>query len=164
MKKSPEEKAAAKAAKAAAKLANTNPLPPPTGSQNPPNVLPNISPIPAHNPRYSKMEQGDPAIFHEGYMPIGFTKTYGRLADEDMIETAHRIFNADDGFLFLFNARSNMLFTVVVPKKFSNLDPQTMGHYRADARSVILKSGTELDQIETHCKKVAANLKYNKIR
>lgn len=116
------------------------------------------------NTIYGKMEKGDESIFFEGYKPVGFDKTYGGKADEDFIIVANKFFNADDGFVYLFNARAGFLFTILVPVKYSNMDSVTLAQYRVDARSCTLKPGAEYEMIEKHCKRVAQNLRYEKNR
>lgn len=110
--------------------------------------------------KHTNLMPGDPKLFYEGFKPANFDKTYGQEADQDLIDEALKHFNKDDGFLFLFNARANYLFSVVVPEKFRTMDDQMFGIYRAQVHSTLLKPGTEIEQIDAWCKKVVSILKY----
>lgn len=112
------------------------------------------------NDRYRNMKPGDSDYFYEGYKAVNFDKTYGQQADDDLVEAALKIFNEKDGFMFLFNPRHNYLFSVVVPSKFRNMDDGAFRIYRAQVHSTLLKTGTEAEQINVFCTKVAAMLKY----
>lgn len=129
-----------------------------------PEVQAETAPEINRNPALAALEDGPFEYFLEGKKPAGFDKTYGKEADADLIEVANKHFNVDDKFLYLFNARDNMRFTIIVPIKWSNMDDTMRKVYRVDARSVLLKPGAEAGMLEEFCKKVVAQLKYNKVR
>lgn len=83
-----------------------------------------------------------------------------------------KYFDVEDGFSGRLNfpevdekgnEMGGIMFTIVVPRKFSNATSAYLDYYKADLRSKPLQPGAVAKGIEEWCKKVANNLKYNKL-
>lgn len=89
-----------------------------------------------------------------------FTGNVGNLPSEFQA-VFMKNFDPNDGFTAEYDPIENT-FAVIVPPKFSNSIPANMDYYKVDRRMKKLEIGNPLGTIDAWCKKVVANLRYNK--
>jgi hypothetical protein len=82
-----------------------------------------------------------------------------------------KYFNPEDGFSASLefpsmddkgNEAGGIMFTIVVPNKFSNANEAYLKYYKRDLRSKALQPGAVAKGIDEWCKRVAKNLRYDK--
>ena len=80
-------------------------------------------------------------------------------------------FDANDGFVGRLSfpeidekgrETGGIMFTIVVPQKFSNMEDAQMKYYKVDLRSKALQPNAIAKGIDDWCKLVSQNLRYNK--
>ena len=74
-----------------------------------------------------------------------------------------KYFDPTDGFTAEYDPIENT-FDIIVPAKFSNAVPANLEFYKTDVRRKKLEATNPLGTIDAWCKKVVANLKYDKTK
>lgn len=72
-----------------------------------------------------------------------------------------KYFDPQDGFTAEYDPLENT-FAILVPPKFSNAIPANLQFYKVDKRLKKLEASNPLSTIDAWCKKVMANLRYDK--
>ena len=116
-----------------------------------------------------------PDYFVGGIVPVGFTKTYGNEITDaedgsvgEVMRAFHEVFNKEDGFRVFFKYLDGNTLTVVLPIKFAKNDPSYDELYmqvsKCDCRSLILRPGNYVQQVEQHAKRIAKRIGYQRGR
>jgi len=100
-----------------------------------------------------------PQTNHENSLPAQYQKIF------------NDVFDPRDGFIGRLqmpeldsrgNTSSGLMFTIIVPMKFSNMSDAHRVMYKQDLRSISLSADAMPSGIQSWCKRVAKNIGYNK--
>ncbi len=104
-------------------------------------------------------EEDGSAEASNGFMPPQYQKLFEKYFDPaDGFESRIVFPEIDEKG----NESGGIMFTIVVPKKFSNVEEAHAKFYKQDLRSKALRPGSIAKGIEDWCKLVTSNLKYNR--